>query len=1672
MSPFFKRKKSQPPVNHPGASNADRRSAATAESQLGAASPDDLARPSGAADASIPAPAPTRTREELLDEAYSSWHSDLAQRAQKADETTSDEANGIVDLTHPHPTGFAAFSSGSSVRITSLVRERFAQVRAMNNVRRLRATTQRIAEMYGHAPVSMSVGKLTWTELPQISSDTPTNVEFSELTAVFPMVDDAAMAAFEEIAPGTELADGVAGGDMAGSSTTGGGGAASDDARASDLDQAQTVDAAGALHAADAPNTNGATGSAGVSAGAHAEHAETPAGRGEEPREAVEVSEPAIFRAVSLEFVDGGDAVVRQLNHTEINPALMRALRENGATAEHVAHLRNSAATAEDLDALLDLVITYGKMYLPGFAYENEVLLGCFARPERTMLADLEAMEPYIRTSGIMMALAGDQETRRLSAAPLPPGGDEDRAPEVERGAGDLDVAELNAVEAVASGRSIVVDCPPGSQRVQTMASICADAAASNRSIVVVPARLSSGRQLIEELERLGLGDLVLDFSAVEKVAQRIRTGLRLASPHLPTDETIELRSKLVSVRRQLETFVRDLHHEDETWSTSVHDLLEKLAALMAKPDAPQTRVRLGKTAVRVMKHEGVDSILADLDRAAELDAFDPAIARSAWAASTISNATDGQKALDEVRRLNDITVPAAISQSSRAAGETSMKQPKSLAEWFEQIDVLDGIADSLDTFLPQVFETSPMNLAVATASKEWRDEHGHSMKMSDRRRYKKQALDLVRPGESTANLHEELLKVQERREVWRRYSPEGGWPTLPDGLAQIRATRAEVQRDLESLSGFLGGEAFFDMEFEDLQERLAALVKDAGHMSTLPERNATLASLRERGFGTFLEDMVARGVATDRIGGELDLAYTSAVFEEMILKSPTVASLGPRDIADLLEQFRELDRAHTRTLSGPVLRAVVNNARAAMQARRQDTLRLDEALAEHGTAGLRDAIATYSRLVQSARPVWVVPPNVLAEFIPPMPWADLAIVEASDAVAPLISPMMRGRQAVVVSDLRRPGSEAMRIFEDVLPVAELPTFQAEHDALSTYALKEIGYDLDAIPSVHAGRASRLIYVDGRGVPGSSGDGAVESTQVEVDAVVDAVIEHAISRPGETLAVVTLSVAHASRVREAIIAADSNDVKRLKKFVITDITRASGLKRDHVILSVGYGKTVHGRVLHTFGALATPSGLAGLIDAIAAAGSDLTVISALGPGDIDTRRVSTPGPKLLARLIEDADGSEVTKVTCEEEVAPLLADVAARLRAHGWDTRASYGYEDAPRIPLVVGKDGIFTVAVILDDEAYVAERSLRRRDRFWIYALQARGWAVFQTFSSSLFIDPAGQVSAIEALLRARHLEAEPEPVHVPMMTEDGSEVAQAPQSEEQEAAQRFAAGIDDAPVARRRLARPDVIPGLSLAAYTDDQLDDMIAWIASDGLVRGEDELVYDLRSELGIERRGEQVDIILRNVARRSGLVGVAASIVDTEPKQGLEPTGDHVAVAHEPAVAAPGMPEGVEAELAGPSADDDVDAADIAHDVETDADDSLPTQAMSEEAEQSLAGDDVVQRDENANEHANDNIGQDNEAAGQDDEHANEQANEHANDNIGQDNEAADPGSVSEPRGSQVDDPFNMKVDYEIVEERQDGLDLGDDPLDLSGDGLAVGHDGRDVGEGDPFGENRD
>src|SRR5690606_31676897 len=102
--------------------------------------------------------------------------------------------------------------------------------------------------------------------------------------------------------------------------------------------------------------------------------------------------------------------------------------------------------------------------------------------------------------------------------------------------------------------------------------------------------------------------------------------------------------------------------------------------------------------------------------------------------------------------------------------------------------------------------------------------------------------------------------------------------------------------------------------------------------------------------------------------------------------------------------------------------------------------------------------------------------------------------------------------------------------------------------------------------------------------------GSVGSTRAEVEHAVELAITHALTRPTESLALVTVSPVHAERVREALLAevranpalAAFFDSGRPEAAVVSDLSGVAGLRRDAIILSVGFGRTPHGRVLHSF----------------------------------------------------------------------------------------------------------------------------------------------------------------------------------------------------------------------------------------------------------------------------------------------------------------------------------------------------------------------------------------------------------------------------------------------------------------------------------------------------------
>ncbi|WP_371174510.1 hypothetical protein [Buchananella felis] len=1301
----------------------------------------------------------------------------------------------------------------------------------------------------------------------------------------------------------------------------------------------------------------------------------------------------------------------------QVAPAFVRAVRARGIHVDSGA-LVDACVTPRGFSpqAALDFLQQLGSEALPGFQKVDTLRLGLVVQPEEDLLAAFEEALPELRSSALVAAIVGDEGALSVLNTALPARVETDREPSLERGAGDLDPDQLAVIDAVVAGNDLAVNAPAGSNLAATVAAVMADAAATGRVSVFVPGSRRTAAALSATVTDLGLDCLFADATREDGwqagLAASLRAAISRESVDINDDEIADIRERLVAARTGLANYIDALYRHREEWGASMHKVLGELSGLTSGRPCPRTKVQFSSQQLQTISAAGRQAAHDLLRRTDESGLLAAQPHTTPWFGADLDSPEHAETVVASVLALHGepgteaVDVPgqtplaeAGMLETLRVdvhdvAEETGLVEAETVNQWLEQLDMLDGVRDSLDVFLPTIFERSAADMVIATATKEWRREHAYTMKWRDRRRLAKQAKSLVRPGRTVDDLHGELVKVQQRREIWRRYAAQGGWPVLPTGLAELRAHADRVAAELEVVDAVVakpGGVALADVAFEPLARLLAALASPA-YTERLPLHAQLTQEIAQLGLTELVADLRGRRVESDMLIKEFELAWWVSVLQHILTGDPHLQNLDGQALSQLSFSVRNLDKQHVQTLAGPLLRAAVARVREQVDRDYEGAGQLYYCLAPEHAGQLAQTLADYP-LARRLLPMWSIPALLAPALLPHETPIDLLIVEANVPIERVISLVARAHQVVIAGELHRPGGIGAEVRE-LLPTLELPTDRADRDGEISALLAAYGHGglVRSVPSPRRISRLRMLFVDGRGTPNPGAEN-VQSVDPEVAAVVEAVCEHATVFPEQTLAVTALNAFHAGRITDAIHRAAQESVE-LANFIYADTPEAfqvravedvAGLRRDHVILAVGFAKTQSNRVLHRFGALATPEGLTGMVDTLDAVRSRLSVVSCLHGDDLDPHRLLAPGPRLLRDLLLAAEGklelldlpaapaeadnasgvgrsgtvaaapkrgpqrahaagrddaaaegksdnaangaaaasgdgsaagAGVTGAWGAGEVGasgvgtggasgagvgsdeaatagatvgagagvgagsdvepdPLLVDLAERLFRKGLTVTANYGTPGGIRIPLALGHPDLpdeYVVALLTDNADYVAEPSQRRRDRHWVERLEDRGWVVHTASSAAIFLDPQWQADHLESLvvdvLRERALERKRQ--------EDAEAAAAGVPSDEPEADAEAAQSGDEgeqgaaapaAPVGRPRGVRPPTASGLPLAAYGDDQLDELLAWIESDGLERSHEELVEELRKELGLKRRGAQADAVLGHVVRRA-------------------------------------------------------------------------------------------------------------------------------------------------------------------------------------------------------------
>jgi len=262
--------------------------------------------------------------------------------------------------------------------------------------------------------------------------------------------------------------------------------------------------------------------------------------------------------------------------------------------------------------------------------------------------------------------------------------------------------------------------------------------------------------------------------------------------------------------------------------------------------------------------------------------------------------------------------------------------------------------------------------------------------------------------------------------------------------------------------------------------------------------------------------------------------------------------------------------------------------------------------------------------------------------------------------------------------------------------------------------------------------------------------GAVESPDAEVRRVVELVLEHAATRPHESLMVLTASLKHAVRVEQGVLTALAGRSELTEfltgessePFVVLPVEQAAAQSRDRVIFSIGFGRTPHGRVLSNFGALGEPGGERLLAVAMTRARRSMTIVSCFEAGDIDDGRMQH-GAVALAEILGEVSARQ-SHVPLPDDSDPMLVDLARRLEARG--VRVALGHRG--KLGLVASNGGI---CLTIETDTVLHQTSLRESLRLRPDMLRRLGWHYLRVHAFELFSDPDAVADRICVLLGAK---------------------------------------------------------------------------------------------------------------------------------------------------------------------------------------------------------------------------------------------------------------------------------------------------------------------------------
>ena len=295
---------------------------------------------------------------------------------------------------------------------------------------------------------------------------------------------------------------------------------------------------------------------------------------------------------------------------------------------------------------------------------------------------------------------------------------------------------------------------------------------------------------------------------------------------------------------------------------------------------------------------------------------------------------------------------------------------------------------------------------------------------------------------------------------------------------------------------------------------------------------------------------------------------------------------------------------------------------------------------------------------------------------------------------------------------------------------------------------------------------------------------------------------------------------------------------RAEPFFVKNLERVQGDERDHIVISTGYGKNAAGQLQMHWGPLTGVPGRRRLNVAISRAKRKMTLVTSFTVADLEAKNIRPgTGAELFRKFMDflDNDGAHYRGATEPEPLNSFELDIKAKLEKAGVFTETQHGVGNF-RIDFVVPdekKPGQYVLAIEADGASYHSSLIARERDRLRQELLEARGWNFHRIWSTDWFNNPQREVDKVVGVLEQLKKWKPTKPAKAAKPAIQPS-----------------------APPEAERAARPRFALKVKIDDYNDDIIRRLIKWVRSDGALRTNEEIVAEVRAELGFKRDGPRI------------------------------------------------------------------------------------------------------------------------------------------------------------------------------------------------------------------------